>query len=256
SLVLSLKNEVRENMLQDMGRLRDEKEQRPAAERTLGGQAGEEMPEPCQRGGKSRQWPSFHRQFTSDGCPFDEYKPEKALSEEDLKNAVSVHHALASQATDYEKKPNVLKLKTADWRVLLFQAQSPEEMQGWINKINCVAAVFSAPPFPAAIGSQKKFSRPLLPATTTKLSQEEQLKSHETKLRQITTELAEHRSYPPDKKVKAKEVDEYKLKDHYLEFELFFCFVDLVYSYSSSFPSYNPVSSLGLKHSVIRAPSP
>ena len=44
-------------------------------------------------------------------------------------------------------------------------------MQGWINKINCVAAVFSAPPFPAAIGSQKKFSRPLLPASTTKLSQ-------------------------------------------------------------------------------------
>ncbi|XP_074065182.1 PH and SEC7 domain-containing protein 3 isoform X3 [Macrotis lagotis] len=149
----------------------------------------------------------------------DEYKPEKALSEDDLKNAVSVHHALASKATDYEKKPNVLKLKTADWRVLLFQAQSPEEMEAWINRINCVAAVFSAPPFPAAIGSQKKFSRPLLPATTTKLSQDEQLKSHESKLKQISTELAEHRSYPPDKKVKAKEIDEYKLKDHYLEFE-------------------------------------
>ncbi|XP_051497937.1 PH and SEC7 domain-containing protein 3 isoform X2 [Apus apus] len=149
----------------------------------------------------------------------DEYKPEKALSEEDLKNAVSVHHALASKATDYEKKPNVLKLKTADWRVLLFQAQNQEEMQTWINKINCVAAVFSAPPFPAAIGSQKKFSRPLLPATTTKLSQDEQLKSHEAKLKQISTELAEHRSYPPDKKLKGKEVDDYKLKDHYLEFE-------------------------------------
>uniref|UniRef100_A0A8C9AU93 Pleckstrin and Sec7 domain containing 3 n=1 Tax=Prolemur simus TaxID=1328070 RepID=A0A8C9AU93_PROSS len=149
----------------------------------------------------------------------DEYKPEKALSEEDLKNAVSVHHALASKATDYEKKPNVFKLKTADWRVLLFQTQSAEDMQAWINRINCVAAVFSAPPFPAAIGSQKKFSRPLLPATTTKLSQEEQLKSHESKLKQINTELAEHRSYPPDKKVKAKDVDEYKLKDHYLEFE-------------------------------------
>nr|KAF6375064.1 pleckstrin and Sec7 domain containing 3 [Pipistrellus kuhlii] len=49
--------------------------------------------------------------------------------------------------------------------------------------------------------------------------EEEQLKSHESKLKQITTELAEHRSYPPDKKVKAKEIDEYKLKDHYLEFE-------------------------------------
>ncbi|XP_065596775.1 PH and SEC7 domain-containing protein 3 isoform X2 [Cyrtonyx montezumae] len=149
----------------------------------------------------------------------DEYKPEKALSEEDVKNAVSVHHALASKATDYEKKPNVLKLKTADWRVLLFQAQSQEEMQTWINKINCVAAVFSAPPFPAAIGSQKKFSRPLLPATTTKLSQDEQLKSHEARMKQISTELAEHRSYPPDKKLKGKEVDDYKLKDHYLEFE-------------------------------------
>ncbi|KAM8940403.1 PH and SEC7 domain-containing protein 3 isoform 2-T2 [Pelodytes ibericus] len=149
----------------------------------------------------------------------DEYKPEKALSEDDLKNAVSVHHALASKATDYEKRPNVLKLKTADWRVFLFQAQSSEEMESWINKINCVAAVFSAPPFPAAIGSQKKFSRPLLPATTTKLSKDEQLRSHETKLKQISTELAEHRSYPPDKKVKAKEIDEYKMKDHYLEFE-------------------------------------
>ncbi|XP_048358850.1 PH and SEC7 domain-containing protein 3-like isoform X3 [Sphaerodactylus townsendi] len=149
----------------------------------------------------------------------DEYKPDTAFSEEDLKNAVSVHHALASKATDYEKKPNVLRLKTADWRVLLFQAQSPEEMESWINKINCVAAVFSAPPFPAAIGSQKKFSRPLLPATTTKLSQDEQLKSHEAKLKQISTELAEHRSYPPDKKLKGKEVEDYKLKEHYLDFE-------------------------------------
>ncbi|XP_041753373.2 PH and SEC7 domain-containing protein 3 isoform X2 [Coregonus clupeaformis] len=149
----------------------------------------------------------------------DEYKPEKALSEEDLKNAISVHHALSIKAVDYEKKPNVLKLKTADWRVFLFQAQSPEEMDSWIRVVNSVAAMFSAPSFPAAIGSQKKFSRPLLPATTTRMSQEEQLKSHEAKLKHVSTELAEHRSYPPDKKVKAKEIDEYRLKEHYLEFE-------------------------------------
>lgn len=49
---------------------------------------------------------------------------------------------------------------------------------------------------------------------------DEQLKSHEAKLKQISTELAEHRSYPPDKKLKGKEVDDYKLKDHYLEFEV------------------------------------
>ncbi|XP_078259974.1 PH and SEC7 domain-containing protein 1 isoform X1 [Rhinoraja longicauda] len=149
----------------------------------------------------------------------DEYKPEKNLSEEDLKNAVSIHHMLAIKATEYDKRPNVFKLKTADWRVFLFQAQSPEEMESWINRMNLVAAMFSAPPFPAAIGSQKRFSRPLLPATTTKMSQEDQMKSHEAKLKQISTELAEHRSYPPDKKVKAKEIDEYRLKEHYLEFE-------------------------------------
>ncbi len=44
-------------------------------------------------------------------------------------------------------------------------------MESWIRIINSVAAMFSAPSFPAAIGSQKKFSRPLLPATTTRMSQ-------------------------------------------------------------------------------------
>lgn len=44
-------------------------------------------------------------------------------------------------------------------------------MHSWITRINVVAAMFSAPPFPAAIGSQKKFSRPLLPSSTTRLSQ-------------------------------------------------------------------------------------
>lgn len=52
----------------------------------------------------------------------DEYKPDSDISEVDLKNAVRIHHALATHATDYSKKPNVLKLKTSDWRVFLLQA--------------------------------------------------------------------------------------------------------------------------------------
>ncbi|XP_051869539.1 PH and SEC7 domain-containing protein 2-like [Pristis pectinata] len=149
----------------------------------------------------------------------DEYKLDRDLSEVDLKNAIRIHHALATRATDYSKRPNVLKLKTADWRVFLFQAPSEEEMRSWILRINLVTALFSAPSFPAAIGSLKKFSRPLLPSSTTKLSQEEQLKSHETKRRQITTELAEHSAQPPGKNVKSKEAEEYRLKEHYLIFE-------------------------------------
>uniref|UniRef100_A0A8C7NAH5 PH and SEC7 domain-containing protein 1-like n=1 Tax=Oncorhynchus kisutch TaxID=8019 RepID=A0A8C7NAH5_ONCKI len=100
-----------------------------------------------------------------------EYRPEKQLSEEDLKNAVSIHHSLAMRAADYSKRPNVFYLRTADWRVFLFQAPNAEQMQSWITRINAVSAMFSAPPFPAAIGSQKKFSRPLLPGSNTKLSQ-------------------------------------------------------------------------------------
>ncbi|XP_048187294.1 PH and SEC7 domain-containing protein 2 [Perognathus longimembris pacificus] len=149
----------------------------------------------------------------------DEYRPDKALSEGDLKNAIRVHHALATRASDYSKKSNVLKLKTADWRVFLFQAPSKEEMLSWVLRINLVAAIFSAPAFPAAVSSMKKFCRPLLPSCTTRLGQEEQLRSHENKLRQVTAELAEHRRHPADKGLKSKEAEEYRLKEHYLTFE-------------------------------------
>lgn len=55
-------------------------------------------------------------------CFQGEYRPDKQLSHEDLKNAVSIHHSLAIRATDYSKRPNVFYLRTADWRVYLFQA--------------------------------------------------------------------------------------------------------------------------------------
>ncbi|XP_074772180.1 PH and SEC7 domain-containing protein 2 isoform X3 [Athene noctua] len=149
----------------------------------------------------------------------DEYKPDRDLSEVDLKNAIRVHHALATKASDYSKKSNVLKLKTADWRVFLFQAPSKEEMLSWILRINLVAAIFSAPAFPAAICSMKKFCRPLLPSSMTKLCQEEQLRSHENKMKQIADELAEHKLHPVEKSLKSKEAEEYRLKEHYLIFE-------------------------------------
>ncbi|XP_062405008.1 PH and SEC7 domain-containing protein 2-like isoform X1 [Sardina pilchardus] len=149
----------------------------------------------------------------------DEYKPDKDLSEVDLKNAVRVHHALATQATDYSKRPNVLKVKTSDWRVYLFQAASEEEMLAWIFRINLVAALFSAPAFPAAIGSMKKFCRPILPSSGTRLKQEEQLRSHENKVKQISLELEEHRRSVPELSPKSKDNEEHRLKEHYLAYE-------------------------------------
>ncbi|KAJ3610138.1 hypothetical protein NHX12_022232 [Muraenolepis orangiensis] len=139
--------------------------------------------------------------------------------EEDLKNAVSVHHGLAMRAADYRKRDNVFYLRTADWRVFLLQAPSAEHMQSWITRINVVAAMFSAPPFPAAIGSQKRFSRPLLPGSPSTLTQEEQVKSHEIRFRAVCSELTDHTPTSPDPKVKGRELDEQKLRQEYLEFE-------------------------------------
>ncbi|XP_008280424.1 PH and SEC7 domain-containing protein 2 isoform X2 [Stegastes partitus] len=149
----------------------------------------------------------------------DEYKPDTDISEVDLKNAVRIHHALATRATDYSKRANVLKLKTSDWRVFLLQAPSEEEMMSWIFRINLVAALFSAPAFPAAIGSMKKFCRPILPSSSTRLNQEEQLLSHESKLKQMSLELEEHRKNLPSADPKSREWEEFRLKEHYLTYE-------------------------------------
>ncbi|XP_059201957.1 PH and SEC7 domain-containing protein 2 isoform X2 [Centropristis striata] len=150
----------------------------------------------------------------------DEYKPDADISEVDLKNAVRIHHALATRATDYSKRANVLKLKTSDWRVFLLHAPSEEEMMSWIFRINLVAALFSAPAFPAAIGSMKKFCRPILPSSSTRLKQEEQLLSHESKLKQMSLELEEHRKNSPSADPKSREWEEYRLKEHYLTYEV------------------------------------
>ncbi|XP_077351981.1 uncharacterized protein psda isoform X2 [Festucalex cinctus] len=152
----------------------------------------------------------------------DEYGAERQLTDDDVRNGVSLHHALAMRAADYAKRPNVFYLRTADWRVFLMQAPSCEDMRSWITRINVVAAMFSAPPFPAAIGSQKRFTRPLLPGSTTKLSQEEQASSHEARFRAASSELDEHvggGGAAPERKVKGRELDEHKARREYLEFE-------------------------------------
>lgn len=146
----------------------------------------------------------------------EEFRSGQELTQDDLKNAVSIHHSLAMRAADYSKRANVFYLRTADWRVFLFQAPSAEQMQSWITRINIVSAMFSAPPFPPAIGSQKKFSRPLLPGSNTKLSQEEQLTSHENRFRAVSSELTE---LIADSKVKGREGEEQKQRQEYLEFE-------------------------------------
>lgn len=44
-----------------------------------------------------------------------------------------------------------------------FACSTAKEMASWIARINLAAATHSAPPFPAAVGSQRRFVRPILP---------------------------------------------------------------------------------------------
>lgn len=87
-----------------------------------------------------------------------------------MHNAIFIHHSLATKATDYQKKQHVFRLQTADQAEYLFQTSDSKELQSWIDTINYVCAAFSAPPLEGGVGSQKRFQRPLLPNTHTKLS--------------------------------------------------------------------------------------
>ncbi|XP_049821015.1 PH and SEC7 domain-containing protein-like isoform X3 [Aethina tumida] len=137
-----------------------------------------------------------------------------------LHNAIRIHHALATKANDYTKKQYVFRVQTADQAEYLFQTSDSKELQSWIDNINFVCASYSAPPLEAAVGSQKKFQRPLLPCSHTKLNLREQLADHEERVCRLEATLEEHRKSPPEKGTKSLIVQNYKEKEAYLTYEI------------------------------------
>ncbi|PIK44461.1 putative PH and SEC7 domain-containing protein 3 isoform X2 [Apostichopus japonicus] len=136
------------------------------------------------------------------------------------KEAISLHHSLSGKITDYKKRPHVFTLRLANWKEYLFQSTQQADMQNWMQALNMAASVHSSPPLPAAVGRQKRFSRPLLPSSSSRLSWQDQLKKHETKSMELEKELATHREMPPDQNAKGIVLKDYKLKSDYLEYEL------------------------------------
>nr|XP_045004192.1 PH and SEC7 domain-containing protein 4 isoform X1 [Jaculus jaculus]XP_045004193.1 PH and SEC7 domain-containing protein 4 isoform X1 [Jaculus jaculus]XP_045004194.1 PH and SEC7 domain-containing protein 4 isoform X1 [Jaculus jaculus] len=132
---------------------------------------------------------------------------------------VGVHHSLASPATHYTKKPHVFQLRTADWRLYLFQAPTAKEMASWIARINLAAAMHSAPPFPAAVGSQRRFVRPILPMSPAHTSLEEQHRSHKNCLDAACDDLLDLQRNLPEHRGRSRELEEYRLRKEYLEYE-------------------------------------
>ncbi|XP_041971019.1 PH and SEC7 domain-containing protein isoform X2 [Aricia agestis] len=120
----------------------------------------------------------------------DEHGFRRSQMSDNLHNAIRIHHALATKATDYTKKQHVFRLQTADQAEYLFQTSDSKELCSWVETINFVCGAYSAPPLAGAVGSQRKFQRPLLPCTHTKLSMREQLAEHEERAARLEEELA------------------------------------------------------------------
>ncbi|KAG1702385.1 PH and SEC7 domain-containing protein 3 [Nymphon striatum] len=139
---------------------------------------------------------------------------------DNMHNSIRIHHCLATKASDYTKKQHVFRLQTADLAQYLFQTSDSKELQSWIESINFVAASLSLPPLAGAVGSQKRFQRPLLPVSHTRLNMREQLQNHEQKIMQLEEELEDHNKYPPEKGAKSRVVHDYQEKLAYLQFEL------------------------------------
>ncbi|XP_077441942.1 PH and SEC7 domain-containing protein 4 isoform X2 [Vanacampus margaritifer] len=166
-----------------------------------------------------RRWKTFYGVLKGMVLYFqkDHSRGEQQTNEE----VVSVHHSLAEPAADYTKKPYVFRLQTADWRVFLFQASSKMEMTSWINRINLVSALHSSPPFPAAVGSQRRFCRPILPASQSAHTLERQLQSHAGMLESFRTDLSHLQQNPPEgKKARGKEMEEHRTRAEYLQHEI------------------------------------
>lgn len=139
---------------------------------------------------------------------------------ESLHNSIRIHHSLAAKATDYTKKQHVFRLQTADQAEYLFQTGDAKELQSWVDTLNFVTASLSAPPLAGAVGSQKRFQRPLLPVSHTKLNLREQLTDHENRIVWLEKELEEHVANAPEKGAKSRTVAEFVEKEAFLQSEL------------------------------------
>ncbi|XP_054166346.1 PH and SEC7 domain-containing protein-like [Oppia nitens] len=140
---------------------------------------------------------------------------------ESLNNSIRVHHALASNASDYTKKQFVFRLLTADHSEYLFQTSDSRELQSWIDTINTVAASLSAPPLPEAVGSDvRKFQRPLLPVSHTKYNLCDQLLDHERRVERLESQLNQLLSKTPQKKTSKRQLSDFAEQQSYLQYEL------------------------------------
>lgn len=186
----------------------------------------------------------------------DERGFHKNQLSDNVHNAIRIHHALATRAADYTKKQHVFRLQTSDQSEYLFQTSDSKELQSWIDTINFVCASFSAPPLEGGVGSQKRFQRPLLPCSQSKLMLRDQLSSHEEQVAKLENTVAEHKSGSVPTKGLA--LQNYREKEAYLQYELrrYKTYVYLLSSHINSNPTDNIINIIiGANNSTPTTPT-
>jgi PH/SEC7 domain-containing protein len=168
-----------------------------------------------------RHWKAYYAYLKGFLLYFAPPQGQGELHLDDTSSAITVTHCLAMRAHDYHKKSSVVRVTTADWHVFLLQATDVTDMQQWIGAINSAAALYSSPPLAAPIGSQAGFHRPTFPLAPTRNSQEQQIESHEVKVKSLEKEAKEHQARKPTgKNAKHGFLEEWFDQYEFLQFEI------------------------------------
>jgi hypothetical protein len=104
---------------------------------------------------------------------------------------------------------------------LYINLSNSSELYDWVSTINLVAAMFSSPPLPGGIGSNKTFQRPLLPVAKTRYSLQEQFEYHKKHVKLLQSDLTKLESVNGASHLHLKEEKQFdKDKYDYLQFEV------------------------------------
>lgn len=142
------------------------------------------------RRAKHRNWKSFF--VVLEGSELFFYKPLSASSKHERKwiETMVVRHAVAKAVESNAKHANLFSLETSTGACYLFETNSIASQLSWMDAINRMAALHSAPPLPSPMGSQMvDFMIPAVPSCVTRLTESQQLEFIAGKLEQLQLDI-------------------------------------------------------------------
>ncbi|CAJ0571508.1 unnamed protein product, partial [Mesorhabditis spiculigera] len=167
-----------------------------------------------------RGWRMWYVRLRGLALYFDREEVIKKRSRwETFSNTILLHHAVASEALDYDKKPHCFRLRTANFGEYLFQTSDSVEVANWISEINFVCASLSTKSLPPAV-SACSFTKPRLPALPSTASLPDQVKNHENACATLKHQLETVRENAPPINAKGRVVHEFFYRERFLTAEI------------------------------------